>query len=540
MKQIISLAVLLMITLATFSQKVWIDTVKPFVPPSGTNPIRIGVLIGDNQRFDKANSEDILITPPTIIEQTPNFVKLYVNTDHISIVCTGITEKNQVDYQAFKSIGSGQSMNAYPINYSVSADNPTILDDPQLNSEKARLHNFKFYYFLKDKSGKLVADLTLEFVMPAPEPLCLTSNDTIIDRLKESSRLLNPRFAINIRNLENYDKQVAAAKKAGGVTNRIILHHPKRSLAVFFKSIDRIYESPIAYRLNNGEWKISENSTRPSIILENLKPGIHILQARYPRQPDAVFSYEIELHPGPMETTTFKVIAGSCIITIFFLGAFLLARLRQKRRSKAEMQKRVQLENHLDALQSRLHPHFIFNALNSIQGLINRKDTESANLYISKFGALLHDIIDSSHELMHPLEVELKHLTYYLQLEQLRFKFRYTITVGEAINASEINIPTLLLQPFIENAIKHGIAEKKEEGLVTISITRNNENLVIAITDNGKGYDPTTPTEGRGNIIVQEKVNTLNEFLIGQKISIDIRSAAHKGTQVLLYFNHWL
>lgn len=540
MKQIISLAALLIITLATFGQDVFIDTIKPFVPPPGTNPIRLGVLIGDNQKFEKANSTDILTTPPTIIEQTSNFVKLYVNTDYINIVCTGITAKNQGDYQAFKGLILGKHMNFYPINHSISTHNPTTLDDQQLNSEKARLHHLKFYYFLKDKSGKQVADLTIEFVMPAPQPLCLTSNDTIIDRLKESSRLLNPQFPINIGDLENFDKQVDEAKKAGGVTNRIILKHPKRSLAVFFKSIDRLYDCTIAYRLDDGEWKKSEKSTQPFIILENLKPGIHVLQARYAQQGDAVFSYEIEVQPGPMETTTFKIITGSCITAIFFIGAFLLFRLRQKRRSKAEMRKRVQLENHLNALQSRLHPHFIFNALNSIQGLINRKDTENANLYISKFGALLHDIIDTSHELMHPLEVELKHLTYYLQLEQLRYKFRYTITVDETINASAINIPTLLLQPFIENAIKHGITEKKEEGLITISITRNNDNLAIAITDNGKGYDPATPTEGRGNIIVQEKVNTLNELLIGQKVSIDIRSAAHQGTRVLLHFNNWL
>jgi two-component system, LytTR family, sensor kinase len=178
--------------------------------------------------------------------------------------------------------------------------------------------------------------------------------------------------------------------------------------------------------------------------------------------------------------------------------------------------------------------------LSSIQGLINKRNIEDANIYISKFGALLHDVLGKSDKTMQPLAIELRQIEYYLQLEQLRFKFQCKISVDANLNTSEINIPTMLLQPFVENAIKHGIVEKKEAGMIELSVRKHQSNLIIEINDNGKGYDINQPHTGRGNAMVAERIKALNEFLKDQQIELAIRSTENKGTAVSLHFSNWL
>jgi two-component system LytT family sensor kinase len=212
---------------------------------------------------------------------------------------------------------------------------------------------------------------------------------------------------------------------------------------------------------------------------------------------------------------------------------------RQKKKLNEEVSKRTRLQHRIFYLQSQLQPHFIFNALNSIQGLINKRNIEDANVYISKFGALLHEVIGKNDKAMQPLVTEIKQVEYYLQLEQLRFKFEYKITVAENVNTTEVDIPTMLLQPFVENAIKHGIVEKKEAGMIEVVIGRNQNDLLIEIKDNGKGYDVNTTTAGRGNTMVEERIQALNNLLQGQRIVLAASSTLHAGTTVSITFSNW-
>jgi len=98
----------------------------------------------------------------------------------------------------------------------------------------------------------------------------------------------------------------------------------------------------------------------------------------------------------------------------------------------------------------------------------------------------------------------------------------------------------MLLQPYVENAIKHGIIEKREAGVVEITIERNNNNLVVAVKDNGKGYDTSISPAGRGNAMVEERIGALNKLLKEQQLSVSLRSVINEGTVVLLNFTNWL
>lgn len=144
----------------------------------------------------------------------------------------------------------------------------------------------------------------------------------------------------------------------------------------------------------------------------------------------------------------------------------------------------------LTALRAQMNPHFIFNALNSIQQYVLTGDVDQANKYLSKFSRLQRDVLNNSAQNFITLEKEIDMLTLYLELEQLRFKdnFDYHITIPEEIDAAEIKIPPMILQPFVENAIWHGLMPKKDHRRLQISFSVTSYNyLTCRIQDNGIG-----------------------------------------------------
>ena len=160
------------------------------------------------------------------------------------------------------------------------------------------------------------------------------------------------------------------------------------------------------------------------------------------------------------------------------------------RKRKAELEK-ISLEKelitlNLTALRSQMNPHFIFNSLNSIQDLILKKDTEASYDYIVLFAELIRNSLSYSSEDFISIDKELRFLNVYLQLEQLRFGSDFSYNIASLMDDS-LEIPSLLIQPFIENALVHGIMHKKGKKELQIDFTFTNEKLQCIITDNGIG-----------------------------------------------------
>jgi LytS/YehU family sensor histidine kinase len=143
----------------------------------------------------------------------------------------------------------------------------------------------------------------------------------------------------------------------------------------------------------------------------------------------------------------------------------------------------------MTALQAQMNPHFIFNSLNSIQHLISMREKEEAIGYLSKFSKLIRQILENSRENTVSISSELALLELYIQLEQLRFnhKFDYHVEVGKEIDIDNTEIPPLLIQPYVENAILHGLVNKEGKGDLWFSMQRNNGSLICTIEDNGIG-----------------------------------------------------
>lgn len=145
-------------------------------------------------------------------------------------------------------------------------------------------------------------------------------------------------------------------------------------------------------------------------------------------------------------------------------------------------------ENKLSAFQARMNPHFIFNSLNSIQSLVLSGETISSITYLSRFSKLMRQILDGSGRSKTLLQDEIDMLRSYVELEQLRFdRFTFQIDVAPDINAAALEVPTMIIQPFVENAIIHGILPCRNEGLLRISFGRRGNTIVCTVDDNGVG-----------------------------------------------------
>ena len=173
-------------------------------------------------------------------------------------------------------------------------------------------------------------------------------------------------------------------------------------------------------------------------------------------------------------------------------------------------------------LRQQMNPHFIFNTLNSIQYYMYQHDKLATNTYMTKFSSLMRKVLENSNHTSIPLQDELDALKLYLELESLRFrdKFDYNITVDEEIDPLLFKVPTMLIQPYVENSICHGLMPKAEKGSVKIDLRLNDGHITCTIEDNGVGreaaYTRMKKKEGNhnslGTKIVSSRLDLVNEL----------------------------
>ncbi len=203
---------------------------------------------------------------------------------------------------------------------------------------------------------------------------------------------------------------------------------------------------------------------------------------------------------------------GSILFT--FLAGLWIYRIRVRRIRAQEAIKRRIKELEIKAIRSQMNPHFIFNALNSIQSLINGNQFKEANIYLSKFAVLLRGVLNNSEKSRISLADELQAVELYCQLEQLRFEFKFDINIDQQVNCDLIEIPGMIIQPLAENAIVHGLSARGDKGQLSIRVERQNGNLCIDVSDNGVGLSPkisdTLSQKGFGLKLVEERINILN------------------------------
>ncbi len=298
----------------------------------------------------------------------------------------------------------------------------------------------------------------------------------------------------------------------------------------------------IEYNLINGSdstgWTVNDFDFN-LIWLKNLSPAKYQLKIRYSIQREHIYSYDFVIRAAWYQTFWAKI--GLTIMGLAAIGFLLLlwrARKQSEKMKKQNTQKQM-VQTELKSIRSQFNPHFVFNALSSIQGLITRNDSENAAKYLIEFSNLMRDSLKASTNEFVSISSEIKILDNYLKLEKLRFGFSYTINTDKEIDANAIEIPSLFLQPLVENAVKHGISILQEQGTLTVSFEKMANDMIVHVTDNGDGFKTNNQSGGFGLQLTKERIKLLNQTLNEQEIEFST-SRAKELTQVTIHFKNWL
>lgn len=241
------------------------------------------------------------------------------------------------------------------------------------------------------------------------------------------------------------------------------------------------------------------------------------------------FRLTITVKPVWYGTILFKVVVT--VFAMIIISLVIFSRIRKARREIAHAREINELERKMfmlkgKALQMQMNPHFLYNTLNSIQSFIITNDSVNASLYLSSFAKLMRKILNNASRDKVKLSEELESIRLYLDLEMLRLnnRFVYRIIVDPEIQADKIEIASMLLQPFAENAVIHGLAYKASDGLLTIALKRENNNIIkIVIEDNGIGRVKAAQIrrelgkteESHATSITKQRLEILNEVSKG-------------------------
>lgn len=297
---------------------------------------------------------------------------------------------------------------------------------------------------------------------------------------------------------------------------------------------------------------ILREKARNDLFLEDNKNLIAMLEAESENERIQNQIAELERDKQINELKAAQTRNINIGIVIVFIILLLVGLLFLRQNKLKNEHKSTLLEQKLLRLQ--MNPHFIFNALSSIHSLMNPKDVKRASEYLGNFSRLLRSSLESSREEYILLEDEISSIKNYLEIQQLRYenKFDYHIDVDREIDLESAILPPMLIQPFIENAIEHGIRHKEDKGNIFIRFKLYNKKISCEIEDDGVGrqkagemeYEKKGKHKSLATEIIGDRIKILNKKL-KQKISLnitDMRSEANKaiGTMVRLDFPYIL
>lgn len=241
-----------------------------------------------------------------------------------------------------------------------------------------------------------------------------------------------------------------------------------------------------------------------------------------------------------------------CISLLLFIYIIIMVFRYRIKKTQEEEEKntalyRILMNLKLKALRAQMNPHFTFNVMNSIQHFIINKDEELANRYLSKFAKLIRIILNNSEKNTVPVSEELKALELYLELESMRFeeRFEYEIVIDKSIDETKVEIPSMLIQPYVENSVKHGILPLGGKGKIRIEIQKQGALLKCIIEDNGIGrlkageMNRDHEHKSFGTSITQERLAVINELynstLSKKVIDLYDENGNASGTRVEIY-----
>ncbi|MEP6674291.1 MAG: histidine kinase [Ferruginibacter sp.] len=391
-----------------------------------------------------------------------------------------------------------------------------------------------------------------------------TSNDAAFFFEYDNSLYLGFRMAYTkfdpslVNSNSNKPVPYITAVKAGGVylnintddyrDQQLSLNYEQSNVSFDFTAIE--YNNPekinFSYMLEGFDKKWIEAGAARVVSYTNLPGGKYIFKVKAGNS-SGLFSehdaeFRIKIIPPFWKTAWFLIVVFSLLALLLFM--LISRRIKNIKAISATRQQVTELE--MKSLRSQMNPHFIFNSLNSIHKYIWENKQEDASEYLTKFSKLVRMILENSKEKEIPLSKELETLRLYIELEHRRCnnKFDYSITVDPSINSANVLIPSMIIQPYVENAIWHGLVQKEGHGNLTINIRREKEQLACIIEDDGIGRKKAAAIKAQkkdihhsmGLDITQQRLHLLSKEsgAISSVRIEDVEDGQKTGTKVIL------
>jgi len=339
---------------------------------------------------------------------------------------------------------------------------------------------------------------------------------------------------LDIKSFDNYvplslEVKIMSVKAGDSIYvnyENLIFKPEQKHVYIDFKALSFSSPGGVKYKYNlNGEWVETDHDFLDFISLKSGTYNLQIMAKSQNTDWSKPSFLSFRVLPRFVETIWFTlliIISLGCLSILFMI--WLIKFKNRKIKEELELTERINELKH-QALSSMMNPHFIFNALNSVQYLINCHRNEEANDYIAMMAKLVRRNLDTAGSGFILLSDEILRLELYLNLEKLRFQegFSWEIITGGDINRNSIMIPNMIIQPFVENTLWHGIINAGGKGLVTISFSFEEvdidstlcRSLVIKITDNGIGLAQAKTHKkedhiSKGILIVEERLRLLS------------------------------
>ena len=352
-----------------------------------------------------------------------------------------------------------------------------------------------------------------------------------------------------------YITNITASGKVKAFTQELTIPYSENYVIINYKGLSYKDFGHVAYKYKmeglDKNWFYSSNT---SVQYPSLEPGtykfyLYAINSNGLESKVPIY-FTIIITPPFWKTWWFI----SLFILFVFSALFFAISLRIKHIQRAEEVEKKTLRNQLKALQSQMNPHFIFNCLNSIQRYILDNDSEKSQRFLSKFAKLMRYVLDHSNVALIGLEEELDAIRLYLELEtsRLKGKIDYTIIIADDLSIAAIKIPSMIIQPYIENAIWHAFNDFEKKGIISLSLYKKSEEILACIIeDNGIGRKKSSENKSVlkthksvGMNVTKERLEIIN-YLNKHKLNVNIvdkedADGNSQGTRVELFIpiNH--
>ncbi|MBD79207.1 MAG: hypothetical protein CL840_09830 [Crocinitomicaceae bacterium] len=375
-----------------------------------------------------------------------------------------------------------------------------------------------------------------------------SSADKVVFGTRKGLVLLDKKYLINtprLLTLEIVDVNLGESK-LDFRNSTPVLPYKQNGISITLRAIDFRIDFPIRYRYrlsNDSKWSYT---SQPTIKYASLPTGEWTFYCSAQNQRgewgpiNEVLKLEVS---NPYYLEWWFILLVLALAGGITWGIFRWQYAQQVKEEKTQNELNVLK---IKALSSQMNPHFIFNSLNSIQTFLVDNDLRMSNKYLTKFARLMRFTLNNSNETFVPLKDVIASLELYMELEQLRFgnKFDFKIITSSSLEMESLKIPSMLIQPFIENAILHGILPLESRGEIMLKVDIKDDNTLLAtIRDNGVGRDYHKDKIGKkhkshGLRITRERLQVF-ESLMGNKFNLEIRDLKDeegkpKGTEIEL------